>query len=144
MTSAVATDIRTYMQEYFDAWTDGGTEKILAYYSDDVVIDLYGGPAHLEGKAAVAENFVVPFNKAFPGNIHKVRNFIHLGNEVVVEWTFVAVFKGEFGGIPATGKKIELPGCSVYTVEGGEITRGNLYFNGPTLLEQLKAPVGMS
>jgi ketosteroid isomerase-like protein len=61
-----AIDVREFIQEYFDAWRDGITEKILSYYSDDVVINLLGGPALLEGKAAVAENFVLPFTKAFP------------------------------------------------------------------------------
>lgn len=134
-----AKDIRKFMQQYFDAWEKGVTEKILAYYPDDVVINLLGVPALLEGKAAVAENFVLAFTKGFPGNVHKVLNLVHQGNQVVIEWMFTAVHKGEFGGIPATGRTVNLPGCSVYTVEGGQITRGNLYFNGPTLMQQLGA-----
>ncbi len=137
MNVQLKTDIREYMQEYFNAWTEGGTENILSYYSDDVVINLLGGPALLEGKVAVSQNFVVPFNKGFPGNVHKVLNFIHQGNQVVIEWMFTAVHKGEFGGIQPTGRAVNLPGCSVYTVEDGKITAGNLYFNMPTLLAQL-------
>jgi steroid delta-isomerase-like uncharacterized protein len=134
-----AIDVREFIQEYFDAWRDGITEKILSYYSDDVVINLLGGPALLEGKAAVAENFVLPFTKAFPGNVHQIQNLVHQGNQVVIEWMFNAIHKGEFGGIPPTGRTVNLPGCSVYTVEGRKITRGNLYFHGPTLIDQLKA-----
>jgi steroid delta-isomerase-like uncharacterized protein len=134
-----AKHIREFMQQYFDAWEEGVTEKILSYYPDDVVINLLGVSALLEGKAAVAENFVLPFTKGFPGNVHKVLNLVHQGNQVVIEWMFMAIHKGEFGGIPATGRTVNLPGCSVYTVEGGQITRGNLYFNGPTLMQQLGA-----
>jgi steroid delta-isomerase-like uncharacterized protein len=139
MKEKLATNIGEFIQGYFDAWTKGVTEKILSYYSDDVVINLLGGPALLEGKEAVAENFVLPFTKAFPGNVHKVLNFVHQGNQVVIEWMFTAVHKGDYGGISPTGRTINLPGCSVYTVEGRQITRGNLYFNGPTLMEQLGA-----
>jgi steroid delta-isomerase-like uncharacterized protein len=114
-------------------------DLVLSYYTDDVVINLLGGPALLEGKAAVAENFVGPFTKGFPGNIHKILNLVHQGNQVVIEWMFTAIHKGDFGGIPPTGKTVNLPGCSVYTVEGRQITRGNLYFHGPTLMEQLRA-----
>ena len=133
----LSTAIRVFIDEYFQAWTGGNTEKILSYYSDDVVINLLGGPALLEGKQAVSDNFVVPFNKGFPGNVHMIQTYLQQGNQVVIEWMFTAIHKGEFGGIPATGRQIKLPGCSVYTVENGQITRGHLYFNGPTLLEQM-------
>ncbi len=139
MKEKLATDIREFIQEYFAAWQEGVTEKILSYYSDDVVINLLGGPALLEGKAAVTENFVLPFTKGFPGNVHKILNLVHQGNQVVIEWMFTAIHKGDFGGIPPTGRTVNLPGCSVYTVEGRQITRGNLYFHGPTLTEQLTA-----
>lgn len=141
MEVTLATDIRVFMQEYFDAWTEGDLEKILAYYSDDVVINLLGVPALLEGKAVVSKGFVVPFNTGFPGNVHQVQNMVHQGNQVVIEWMFTADHKGEFAGIPATGRAVRLPGCSVYTVEGGKITRGHLYYNGPTLMKQLGVTV---
>jgi steroid delta-isomerase-like uncharacterized protein len=139
MKEKLATDIREFIQEYFDAWQEGVTEKILSYYSDDIVINLLNVPVLLEGKAAVTENFVLPFNKAFPGNIHKILNLVHQGNQVVIEWMFTAVHMGEFSGIAPTMRRVNVPGCSVYTVEGRQITRGNLYFNGPTLMEQLEA-----
>jgi len=134
-----AADIREFIQEYFDAWQEGVTEKILSYYSDDVVINLYNVPAQSKGKAAVTENFVVPFNKAFPGNVHKILNLVHQGNQVVIEWMFTAVHKGDFAGIAPSMRTVNVPGCSVYTVEGRQITGGNLYFNGPTLMEQIGA-----
>jgi steroid delta-isomerase-like uncharacterized protein len=138
MSVQVASDIRVFIQEYFDAWEESKVDKILAYFSEDVVIDLLGGPALLEGKKAVADNFVAPFTTAFPGMLHNMRNYIQHGNQVVVEWLFTAVHSGNYGPFAPTGRKIELPGCSVYTIENGKITRGNLYFNGPTLIEQVK------
>ena len=137
MSENLSTDIRTFIRDYFTAWTEGDTDTIMSYYSEDVVINLLGGPVLLEGKQAVNDNFVVPFTKGFPGNVHKIQNYIQQGNQVVIEWMFTALHKGEFGGIPATGKSVNLPGCSVYTVENGQITRGNLYFDGPTLMKQL-------
>ena len=133
----VTADMRKFMQAYFDAWTEGALDKIRSYFSDGIVINLLGVPALLDGKEAVTKNFVLPFIQAFPGNVHKMQNLVHQGNQVVIEWMFVAVHKGDFVGIPPTGRTVNLPGCSVYTVEGGHITRGHLYYNGPTLLEQL-------
>ena len=51
--------VGAFVQEYFDAWKGADVQKILAYYSDDVVIQLPTGS--LEGKPAVRDNFVIPF-----------------------------------------------------------------------------------
>jgi len=55
---AASEDVRTFMQEYFDAWKGTDEQTILTYYSDDVVISLPTGA--LEGKTAVRDNFVRP------------------------------------------------------------------------------------
>src|SRR5947208_15376360 len=90
-------NVRAFIQEYFDAWKGTDEDKILAYYSDDVVIHLPTGT--LEGKTAVRDNFVRPFIAAFPGNVHSIRNLAHTKNLVAVEWMFDAVHKGAFGKV---------------------------------------------
>src|SRR5258707_931556 len=52
---AAPENVRAFIQEYFDAWKGTDEDKILAYYSDDVVIQLPTGT--LEGKIAVRDNF---------------------------------------------------------------------------------------
>jgi ketosteroid isomerase-like protein len=71
-TKSAREDVQAFVQEYFDAWKGTDEEKILAYYSDDVVIHLPTG--RLDGKTAVRDNFVRPFISAFPGNVHSIRN----------------------------------------------------------------------
>src|SRR5262245_51986402 len=56
---AAPEEVRAFVQEYFDAWKGTDEDKILSYYSDDVVIHLPSGS--LEGKAAVRDHFVRPF-----------------------------------------------------------------------------------
>ena len=80
---AAPEDVRAFIQEYFDAWKGTDEHKILAYYSDDVVLDLPTGT--LEGKTAVRDNFVRPFIAGFPGNVHAIRNLAHARNLVAVE-----------------------------------------------------------
>jgi len=136
MKEKLATDVRQFIPEYFEAWQEGVTEKILSYYSDDVVINLLGGPALLEGKPAVAENFVLAFTKGFLGNVHKILNFVHQGNQVVIEWMFTAIHKGDFGGIPATGRTVNLPLLCVHGRGQANHARPSLFpwphFDGTT------------
>jgi steroid delta-isomerase-like uncharacterized protein len=132
-------DVRAFIQEYFDAWKGTDEARILAYYSDDVVLQLPTGT--LQGKAAVRDNFVRPFITGFPGNVHAIRNLAHAKNLVAVEWSFEAVHTGTFAGTPATGKAVQVPGCSFYEYDLGTrtIPAGRIYFDVATLLRQIGA-----
>ena len=132
-------NVRAFIQEYFDAWKGTDEHKILGYYSDEVVLHLPTGI--LEGKAAVRDNFVRPFIAAFPGNVHSIRNLVHARNLVAVEWSFEAAHKGAFANIEATGKKVQVPGCSFYEYDlvTRKIPAGRIYFDFATLLRQIGA-----
>ena len=123
------------IQDYFDAWSGTDEEKILAWYSEDVVLKLPVGT--LQGKEAVRDGFVRPFVAAFPGNIHAIQRLVAGDGVVAVEWRFQAKHQGEFQGVPASGRKTDVAGCSFYTLHDGSITAGNIYFNFPTLIEQI-------
>jgi steroid delta-isomerase-like uncharacterized protein len=136
---AAPEDVRAFIQDYFDAWKGTDEHKILAYYSDDVVLHLPTGT--IEGKTAVRDNFVRPFITAFPGNVHAIRNLAHAQNLAAVEWSFEAVHKGPFANIEATGKQVRVPGCSFYEydLETRTIPAGRIYFDFATLLRQIEA-----
>ena len=136
---AAPEDVRAFIQEYFDAWNGTDEHKILTYYTDDVVLHLPTGT--LEGKAAVRDNFVRPFIAGFPGNVHAIRNLAHARNLVAVEWSFEAVHEGPFANGEATGKQVQVPGCSFYEYDLGtrKIRAGRIYFDVGTLLRQIGA-----
>jgi steroid delta-isomerase-like uncharacterized protein len=138
-TQAAPDDVRAYIQEYFDAWKGTDIDKILSYYSDDIVLHLPTGT--LEGKAAVRDNFVRPFVAGFPGNVHAIQNLAHARNLAAVEWSFEAVHTGAFAGMEATGKRVQVPGCSFYEYDLGtrKIPAGRIYFDVGTLLRQIGA-----
>jgi steroid delta-isomerase-like uncharacterized protein len=134
---AAPDEVRAFIQEYFDAWKGTDEEKILAYYSDDVVLQLPTGT--LEGKAAVRDNFVHPFIIGFPGNVHAIRNLVHARNLAAVEWSFEAVHAGPFANVEATGKEVQVSGCSFYQYDlmTRKIPGGRIYFDVATLLRQI-------
>ena len=130
-------EVRAFIQEYFDAWKGTDEEKILAYYSDDVELQLPTGT--LNGKAAVRDNFVRPFITGFPGNVHAIRNLAHARNLAAVEWSFDAVHSGPFAGIAPNNKNVQVLGCSIYEYDLSKrlIPAGRIYFNFATLMDQL-------
>ena len=138
-TQAAPEDVRAFIQEYFDAWKGTDEDKILPYYSDDIVLHLPTGT--LDGKAAVRGNFLHPFVAAFPGNVHSIRNLAHARNLAAVEWNFDAVHKGLFANIAATNKSVHLQGCSFYEYDLStrKIPVGRIYFDFATLMRQIGA-----
>ena len=138
-TQAAPEQVRAFIQEYFDAWKGTDESKILAYYSDDVELHLPTGS--LSGKTAVRDKFVRPFIAGFPGNIHAIRNLGFGSNFVAVEWSFEAVHRGAFAGIEATGKQVQVPGCSFYEYDlrTRTIPAGRIYFDVGTLMRQIGA-----
>ena len=58
---------------------------------------------------------------AFPDLHFELHSSVAEGDRVVHRWTATATHKGEFVGIPATGKKLEFVGLSEERVVNGQI-----------------------
>jgi PAS domain S-box-containing protein len=130
-------DVESFIQEYYDAWSGTDLDRIMSYYSDDVVLQIPG--LLMEGSEAVRDQFARPFTTAFPGNRHFVKKMIFGPCVVTVEFSFEAEHKGPFAGYAATGARISLPGCGVYEYDPAkrQITAGRIYFDLGTLLQTI-------
>jgi PAS domain S-box-containing protein len=134
---ASAVEIESFIHEYYEAWGGTDLDRIMSYYSEDVVLQIPG--LLMEGKNAVRDQFAVPFTTAFPGNRHIVKGMIFGPGVVNVEFIFEAQHKGPFAGHAATGARIKLPGCGVYQYDPTkwQITAGRIYFDVGTLLQTI-------
>lgn len=132
-------DVRSFIEEYFASWTGTDENKILAYYSEDIVLHVPTGT--LNGKTAVRDHFVRPFITAFPGHINVILHLAYAKNMVAVEWSFEGVHSGPFANVEATGKQVKLPGCSFYEYDLATrtIPAARIYFDAATLLRQIGA-----
>src|SRR5687767_2426972 len=121
--------VRSFMEEYFDAWKGTDENAILAYFSDNVLLRLPFGI--LEGKVAVRDNFVRPFITAFPGNVHAIVNLAYGHSMVAVKWSLEAIHKGVLGETPASGRLVKVLGCSFYGYDLSIriIRAGRIYFD---------------
>lgn len=83
---------------------------------------------------------MIPFVSGFPGNVHSVCNLAHADNLVAVEWRLDAVHKGPFANIEATGRTVQVLGCSFYeyNMESRTIRAGRIYFDLATLMRQIE------
>jgi steroid delta-isomerase-like uncharacterized protein len=97
-----------------------------------------------QGRDAVREGAAAIF-EAFPDFHVRVRDLFTAGDRTCVECTYTGTHKGDFAGIPATGRTIELDGCFVFRWnEDGLVQEENIYFDNATILMQLGALPGGS
>ena len=59
------------------------------------------------------------------------------GNKIVKHWNFKGTHDGDFFGIPATGKKIDLIGTTLVLMKDGKILQEQDFFDNYSLLSQL-------
>ena len=116
-------------------------DRYYELYAESVVS--YGpvSPEPLKGRAAIRE-FGEGYINAFPDMRGKKERSFGQGDWVSREYTITGTHTGPLPGpggetIPATNKPLRLQLCSVYKVEGGEITEVRNYLDMLGFMAQL-------
>lgn len=89
-----------------------------------------------DGREGYKRTMRVAFS-AFPDAELALDDLIAEGDKVVERWTVRGTHLGEFMGIAATGKRIELHGVDVYRYSAGKRVETWSYFDRLDLLRQL-------
>jgi predicted ester cyclase len=58
---------------------------------------------------------------AFPDWHRTIEDIIAEGDKVVIRFTFRATHKGEYQGVPATGKQVKETGILIFRIASGKI-----------------------
>lgn len=122
---------RKVINGYFEAGPN-----IAPFLAEDVVYKLMGSGEEAHGAEAVAEMQRHFYNVAFTARARRT-NLLVGENGAVLEARVVGTHTGEYAGVPATGKEIDVPLCVVYEIDGRYITRARVYFELPVFLAQV-------
>jgi predicted ester cyclase len=114
--------LKTIIQDFWDTVSGKAKtrELIAPYVSEEAMFQ------HVE-----------VFEKGFPLYRLKAEDIIEEKDRVVVRARFIGTHKGDFNGIPATGKSVDLPFIIIYRMEGGRIAEHWLETNNLALLTQI-------
>ena len=99
--------------------------------------------AHMAGQPpldrAAFEQFLGGFEAGFRGYTYEIQDQVAQGDVVYNRVTWTGVHSGDFAGVPATGRPIELTGINMFRVKDGRVVeqRAELDFFG--LLQQIGA-----
>jgi len=104
-----------------ELWNGGKIEVIDELYAPDYRDRSAGLPPDITPDREGQKQFVQAFRGAFPDIVGTVEDEIAAGDKIVIRWLAQGTHRGEFFGIPATGKSISITGTSVYRIAGGKI-----------------------
>lgn len=112
-------------------------DEAFNYYDVNYV---YHGPGNqeLRGRDGIRSLWDL-FLTAFPDLTSTIDETISENNRVALRWTVKGTHQGEFLGIPASNKKINLPITEVFRIENGILKEAWDQYDRLHLLEQIGA-----
>jgi steroid delta-isomerase-like uncharacterized protein len=114
-------DNRQLVRRAFDSMSEG-REQFLAEHDQIYSPDLVG---HFSGMPSVTLEmhrlFGLATFDAFPDLQRPVEELIAEGDKVVARWTSVGTHKGEFQGIPPSGKRVATSRITIFRIKNGKI-----------------------
>ena len=124
-------------------WNVGDVDEVLRWYDPDIHWhDVAMEEVH-RGTGEVGRQLATLFS-AFPDLSFTVGRRIAKGDLVAEEWTLRGTHRGEFLGIPATGRSVNIQGMSMVEMRDGRFLTDCFYFDGAGAMRQLGLLPSMS
>jgi steroid delta-isomerase-like uncharacterized protein len=121
-----------FMRQAFAAWNSHDPEKVIAFYTEDVVYEDVAYGAMNRGRAELRK-FAADFFEAVPDlKLEVVSTSVHKGHGAV-EW----VLSGTDKGLYKTGKKFSVRGASVFEMRGRKCSSNKDFYDFATIMRQL-------
>ena len=106
-------------------------------YTADCV---WHGPGGMEMKGHEGlKQLMAMLNTAFPDRRYTVHDLIAEGDKVVARWTLEATHRGEYMGVPATGKQVTMDGIYIIRFVDGKQAEWWLQADFAGMMQQLAA-----
>lgn len=121
-----------------EVWNGRNYDLVDELVASDFVGHASSPDQELHGPEAVKQ-FYMSLHSAFPDIRFTVDDQIAEGDRVVTRWTARATHRGDFQGIPATGKPGVITGVTIDRIAGGKLVECWTEMDDLGLLQQLGA-----
>ena len=130
-------DVERVLDELATAWSSHDAEKVLSLFIDDCVYEDVTFGVVNRGKAELRASANGVFAGVPDFKIELTARFV-AGTWASTEWVISGTHKGDFPGMPATGKRFsEVRGASIVELQGGKLRRCSDYWDAATVLRQV-------
>lgn len=127
-----------YRRWFEEVVTGGDLELADQLLTEDYALHLSGLPGPVD--RAGHKQLVAMFRSAFPDWVESVEDVIAENDRVVVRVTGTGTHRGEFQGIPPTGRSVRAAGVGICRIVGGRIAEAWGSYDALGMMRQLGAP----
>lgn len=106
------------------------------YVAEDAVFTHMGTGDEYKGREAIASMLQYMYHIAFDAKAN-IKNTVITEKNALLEADFVGKHIGEFAGVSATNKNVNVPFCVTYDLENGLIKAARVYMMGDVMMRQL-------
>ena len=126
-------NIKSYTKTWDVAINEGKIDVLDTAYAADIVLHTTPEIKGIAKAKAYYANFVTGFsNRQFI-----IKDMFAQGDKVTKYWEFKGTHTGDFMGIPATGKTIDIEGCTIARMVNGKIVEERDFMDNMSFLKQL-------
>ena len=122
------------LRSYLDALVARG--EFADSFTDDVTWTIIGTDQQVQGREPVRDFLIWMHTQAFDAH-PKVKALVVGDGQAVLEADLVGTHTGEFLGMAATGKTVQVPYCVVYDLQGDKIAALRAYIPMELFAQQL-------
>jgi steroid delta-isomerase-like uncharacterized protein len=126
-------NVKFYTNVWEVAINEGRINILDTAYAANVVLHTVPETKGKDAAKAHYANFVTGFSD----RQFIVKSMFAKGDQLVKHWVFKGKHTGNFFGIPATGKTVNLEGCTIAKIVDGKITEEQDFFDNLEFLQQL-------
>ncbi len=130
---------RQVVELWSSAFNRQDADALAELYAEDAVNWQVAGEP-LQGREAIRESFR-EFFRAFPDSGFRPVNLLEDEEWAALEWDGWGTHRGEFAGVPPTGRPYQLRGCGFFQVCEGKIVSQRGYWDRITWYRQVGIPV---
>jgi steroid delta-isomerase-like uncharacterized protein len=123
------------VRQLFEATDRHDIEQMGQLVSRSKYLFYFGGMPPIDWETT--KQFSIAFAKSFPDCHHEIVDLVAEGNKVAIRLNVTGTHKGEFQGIPPTGKKISFSAMDFITVIDGKVSEEWLIVDITGLMQQI-------
>ena len=136
----VTAEVERMLDEWAIAWSSSANtdpERVLALFADDGMYEDVTSGVVVRGKEELRRYLIGAFATIPDFTFGVLRRFA-AGPWAAIEWTMSGTHRGDWAGMPATGRRFSsVRGASILELEAGKIRRQSDYWDAATVMKQV-------
>lgn len=132
----ITSNAERQMRAYVELWNTEACERLSDVLAESAAVHDPGAPGGvLEGRDEF-EAHLRELQAGFPDLAIELHEMLSEDGVIMTHWTATGTHRGEFDGIPPTGRTVDFEGMSYTTVRDGRIVKDRVYHDFHEFLAQ--------